>query len=72
MANVAAETIGETETYEACVANALILPIARFDAVVIVRDEHGYGATLTDTGAVGLGDTAADALEAARRAEVAS
>lgn len=66
---MATEKISDTETHEACMSNSLILPIARFDAVVIVRDENGYGAVLTDTGAVGMGGSAADALECARKNE---
>ena len=59
----------EQEVSDACFANAMFLPIDRFDAVRIVRDENGYGATLVDSGAVGLGGTPASALQAAIECE---
>lgn len=72
---VAAAAVARLLTEEevwAAVGLDLFLPAARAESIRLVQDEHGYGCTMTDTGAVGLGAAPREALHEALAAEVAS
>lgn len=57
--------IDEQEIIDALLAEGLRLPIVRWALVEFVADEKGYGCTLTDSAAVGIGGTVLEALTAA-------
>ena len=57
--------VTEQAKMNAILEAGLLLPSDRWDFVKIISDEHGFGCTLTDTAAVGLGATAGASLRSA-------